>query len=50
VEEAAFLVPVQGNVGGVEIEDDLPGRRLAVGVRKTSTNSPSIAPASWPMR
>jgi len=24
------LVPVQGNVGGVEVEDDLPGRRLAV--------------------
>ena len=23
-------MPVQGNVGGVEVEDDLPGRRLAV--------------------
>ena len=26
--EAAFLMPVQGVVGGVEIEDDLAGRRL----------------------
>ena len=28
VEEAAFLVAVQGVVGGVEIEDDLARRRL----------------------
>jgi hypothetical protein len=27
VEEAALLVPVQRDVGGVEVEDDLPGRR-----------------------
>jgi hypothetical protein len=50
VEEAALLVPVQGHVGGVEIEDDLPGRRLAVASRKRSTKGASIAAASWPMR
>lgn len=27
VEEAAFLMPVQRDVGGVEVEDDLPRRR-----------------------
>ena len=30
VEEAALLMPVQGNVGRVEVEDDLPGWPLAV--------------------
>ena len=49
VEEAALLVPVQRNVGGVEVEDDLP-RRLRCASRKRSTNSASIAAPSWPMR
>jgi hypothetical protein len=34
LEEAAFLMPVQRHVGCVQVEDNLPRRRLAVRVEE----------------
>jgi len=46
VKEPAFLMAVQRVVGGVEVEDDLFGRRGCAS-RKRSTNKASIAALSW---
>ena len=49
VEEAAFLMPVERVVRGVEIQDDLPGGR-ACASRNTSANTLWIAAPSCPTR
>jgi hypothetical protein len=48
VKETALLIAVQRIVGRVQVEHDL-ARRFLMGVEKKSTNSFSIAAASWPI-
>ena len=40
IEEPAFLAPVERHVGGVEVEDDLPRRRIAMGLEETVNEQP----------
>jgi hypothetical protein len=48
VEEAPLLMAVQRVIGGVEVENDLLGRRL-VRLEEQVDEQPLIAAPSWPI-